>query len=92
MNPTIKDINNSIRAVRKSKGLTLREVDKLSNGRFHNITLGTWERGDRAISLSQALDLADFYEIPLAELLGINPQPRTQDIADAISNLINKVA
>ena len=92
MNPTIKDINTSIRAVRKSKGLTLREVDKLSNGRFHNITLGTWARGDRAISLSQALDLADFYEIPLAELLGINPQPRTQDIADAISNLINKVA
>jgi transcriptional regulator with XRE-family HTH domain len=92
VNPTYIDLRKSLRAVRKSKGLTLREVEARSNGRFRAVTLGTWERGDRVISLSQALDLAEFYEIPLAELLGITPQPLRKDIADAIFNLISEVA
>jgi transcriptional regulator with XRE-family HTH domain len=64
-------IPSAARQARKSRGLTLKEVEKLSGGRFKAVVIGSYERGDRALSLSKAIDLAEIYGCAIDQLLGI---------------------
>lgn len=64
-------IGRSLRAIRRQKGLTLRDVERLSGGSWKAVVVGSYERGDRALTLKRAVGLASFYEVPLDELLGI---------------------
>jgi transcriptional regulator with XRE-family HTH domain len=68
---TIEEIARSIRAIRKQKGLTLKEVEAQSQGVWKAVVIGSYERCDRALSLKKAISLANFYQVPLDELLGI---------------------
>lgn len=54
-----------IRDLRKRKGLTLKECEELSQGRFKAVVMGSYERGTRAISLERLQEIADFYEVPI---------------------------
>jgi transcriptional regulator with XRE-family HTH domain len=54
-----------IRELRKKKGLTLKECEELSQGRFKAVVMGSYERGTRAISLERLQEIADFYEVPI---------------------------
>ena len=69
--PTIEDLAASIRRIRKSRGWTLKEVEKKSHGKWKAVVIGSYERCDRALSLNKAISLAAFYKVPLEELLGI---------------------
>jgi transcriptional regulator with XRE-family HTH domain len=70
--PTIEEIASSLRKIRKSKGWTLKEVEEASGGRWKAVVIGSYERCDRALSLNKAISLANFYNVPLDELLGLH--------------------
>ena len=70
----IKAIAASLRAIRKQQGLTLKEVEERSAGRWKAVVIGSYERCDRSLSLNKAISLAHFYQVPLDELLGLNSQ------------------
>lgn len=69
MDQELEEISARLRAVRRSKKLTLSEIERLSNGSLHAISLGSYERGDRAMTIKKAIQIAHFYEVPLSYLL-----------------------
>ena len=69
--PEMKEIAASLRAIRKQKGLTLKEVEESSGGKWKAVVIGSYERCDRSLSLNKAIALAGFYEVPLDKLLGL---------------------
>jgi len=58
-----------LRQIRTQQGLSLHDVEKQSNGRWKAVVVGSYERGDRAISVHKLADLAEFYNAPVAQLL-----------------------
>lgn len=59
-----------IRELRRKKGLTLKECEELSHGRFKAVVMGSYERGTRAISLERLQEIADFYDVPIRYFFG----------------------
>jgi transcriptional regulator with XRE-family HTH domain len=57
-----------LRVIRKSKGWSLQDVELHSNGKWKAVVIGSYERGDRAISLKKAISLMEFYQVPISEL------------------------
>jgi transcriptional regulator with XRE-family HTH domain len=57
-----------LRKIRKSKGWSLQDVERHSNGKWKAVVVGSYERSDRAISLKKAIALLDFYQVPITEL------------------------
>ena len=58
-----------LRAVRQQQGLSLHGVEERSKGRWKAVVIGSYERGDRAVSIGRLAELAEFYGIPVGELL-----------------------
>ncbi len=54
-----------LRQLRKKRGLTLRECEVESQGKFKAVVMGSYERGTRAISLERLQELSDFYQVPI---------------------------
>jgi transcriptional regulator with XRE-family HTH domain len=75
--PTPKTVSARIRNLRKSRGLTLHDIEKLSQGSVKAVVMGSYERGTRAISLARCLELANLFAIPISELLS-EPQALSQ--------------
>jgi transcriptional regulator with XRE-family HTH domain len=57
-----------LRVIRKSKGWSLQDVELRSNGKWKAVVIGSYERGDRAISLKKAISLMEFYQVQISEL------------------------
>jgi transcriptional regulator with XRE-family HTH domain len=66
---TTVDIASRLRSLRKARGWSLAEVEKLSHGVIKAVVLGSYERSDRALSVNRAIQLADLYGVPLSHLL-----------------------
>jgi len=73
---SIEEIAAAIKAVRKSKGLTLKDVEEKSAGLWKAVVIGSYERCDRALSVKKAINLANFYQVPLEELLGLRSETK----------------
>jgi hypothetical protein len=58
-----------LRAVRAQQGLSLRTVERTSGGRLKAVVVGSYERGDRAVSVQRLAEMAAFYGVPIGELL-----------------------
>ena len=63
------DIGQRLRHMRKSRNLTLAQIEKLSMGKLRAISLGSYERGDRALSLGKLEEIAQFYQTPVEYLI-----------------------
>lgn len=63
------DIGQRLRHMRKSRNLTLAQIEKLSMGKLRAISLGSYERGDRALSLGKLEEIAQFYQTPVEFLI-----------------------
>jgi transcriptional regulator with XRE-family HTH domain len=61
-----KSLGARLRSIRQQQGLSLQGVEEKSNGRWKAVVVGSYERGDRAVTVSR---LADFYRVPVSELL-----------------------
>lgn len=58
-----------LRAIRLQQGLSLQAVQERSGGEWKAVVVGSYERGDRAISVQRLADLAAFYRVPVTQLL-----------------------
>ena len=64
-----------LRALRHQAGLSLHGVQARSRGRLKAVVLGAYERGDRGLSIARLAEIAEFYGVPVAELLPESPVP-----------------
>lgn len=67
-------VGERLRTIRKQKRLSLHEVEAQSEQEFKASVLGAYERGERALSLPRLARLAEFYNVPVEQLL-----PRSRD-------------
>ncbi len=58
-----------LRRIRKQQGLSLNDVERKSNGQWTAMVVGSYERADRAVTVTKLVELADFYGIPISDLL-----------------------
>src|SRR5215470_6305272 len=73
-NPTMpsdyaKTLGARLRAIRTQQGLSLHGVEEKSRGRWKAVVVGSYERGDRSVTVQKLAELADFYGVPVSELL-----------------------
>lgn len=74
MNEYSRELGENLRKVREQKGLSLRDVQERSGGVWKAAALGCYERAERAFSTKKLAELADFYGVPVADLL-----PKAED-------------
>jgi transcriptional regulator with XRE-family HTH domain len=63
------EVGERLRRVRVEQGLSLQDVERNSNGRWKAAVVGSYERGDRNISATRLLELAEFYEVTPGDIL-----------------------
>lgn len=64
-----KTLGARLRTIRQQQGLSLHGVEQKSQGRWKAVVVGSYERGDRAITVQRMAELARFYGVPMTELL-----------------------
>ncbi|MDP9406058.1 MAG: transcriptional regulator [Actinomycetota bacterium] len=62
-------LGGRLRAIRQQQGLTLQQVEEVSGGKWKAVVVGSYERGDRAVSVAKLAELSEFFNIPVSELL-----------------------
>lgn len=66
-------LGERLRRVRQQQDLSLHDVEARSGGALKASVLGAYERGERAVSITRLHAMAQFFRVPVAELL---PDPR----------------
>lgn len=64
-----EELGERLRAARHQRGLSLTSVGKLTDGRFHPATVGSYERATRALTVERLAGLAQLYDVPVIDLL-----------------------
>jgi len=64
-----KALGARLRAVRTAQHLSLHAVERKSGGKWKAVVVGSYERGDRAVSVQRLAELADFYGVATSDLL-----------------------
>ncbi|HVF53439.1 MAG TPA: transcriptional regulator [Actinomycetota bacterium] len=64
-----RSLGEKLRNIRTQKGMSLQDVQLASEGRWKAAVVGAYERGDRNVTVSRLADLADFYGVPVSEIL-----------------------
>lgn len=64
-----KRLGARLRAIRQQQRLSLSAVQELSGGRWKAVVVGSYERGDRALTVARLAELAAFYNVPIAEIV-----------------------
>lgn len=62
-------LGEHLRRLRRQKGLSLPDVQTLSDGAFKASVMGAYERGERAISAVRLAKLAELYRLPVQAML-----------------------
>ncbi len=82
-----KSLGARLRAIRQQQGLSLQGVEEKSAGRWKAVVVGSYERGDRAVTVSRLAELADFYRVPVAELLPESGPTRSDSAGKIVLDL-----
>lgn len=83
-----KALGARLRDIRNQQGLSLQGVETKSSRRWKAVVVGSYERGDRAITTEKLAELALFYGIPITELLpDISPTPEDEPATTVVLNL-----
>ncbi len=64
-----KALGERLRRIRLQKGLSLQAVQQSSAGNWKAAVIGAYERGDRNVTVARLSELADFYGVPVSEIL-----------------------
>lgn len=64
-----KALGARLRAIRMQQHLSLHGVERKSGGKWKAVVVGSYERGDRAVSVQRLSELAEFYGVPVGDLL-----------------------
>lgn len=84
MSEYAKALGARLRGIRQQQGLSLHGVEQKSIGRWKAVVVGSYERGDRAVTVQKLAELADFYGIPVGELL---PEGRISSGSEAATKI-----
>ena len=77
--PTYNEmVGARLRSIRKQRGLSLQDVQRLSSGEFKAAVVGAYERGERSLSLPRLQRLAAFFQVPITQFL---PQEESRESA-----------
>jgi transcriptional regulator with XRE-family HTH domain len=68
-----RQLGARLRAIREQRGWSLRDVHDASDGRFTGSAVGTYERGERGISVQRLSELAQLYGVPVERFLPDSP-------------------
>lgn len=79
-----REVGERLRRIRVDRGLSLQEVERASGGRWKAAVIGSYERGDRNISATRLLELAEFYEVAPGDILPGDPPARRADGGQAL--------
>jgi transcriptional regulator with XRE-family HTH domain len=71
-----EQLGERLRNVRQQQGMSLHDVETTSGGELKASVVGAYERGERAISVTRLRALADFYNVPIGQLLPGRDTPR----------------
>ena len=85
MSDYAKVLGLRLRAIRTQQGLSLHGVEEKSQGHWKAVVVGSYERGDRAVTVQRLSELAGFYGIPVHELL---PEGQTTSATEPLSRLV----
>ena len=64
-----KALGERLRRIRQQKGMSLQDVQQSSNGKWKAAVVGAYERGDRNVTVGRLSELAEFYGVPVGEIL-----------------------
>jgi len=62
-------VGGRLRSIRRQRGLSLQEVQRLSGGEFKAAVVGAYERGERSLSLPRLQRLSQFFQVPISHFL-----------------------
>jgi len=72
-----EQVGRRLRSIRKQRGLSLQDVQRVSEQEFKAAVLGAYERGERSLSLPRLQRLSQFYGVPISQLL---PQDEATEV------------
>ena len=64
-----KALGERLRNIRLQKGMSLQDVQQASQERWKAAVVGAYERGDRNVTVARLSELAEFYGVPVSEIL-----------------------
>jgi transcriptional regulator with XRE-family HTH domain len=67
--PYSEMVGSRLRTIRRQRGLSLQDVQRLSGGEFKAAVVGAYERGERSLSLPRLRRLASFFQVPISQFL-----------------------
>ena len=79
-------VGKRLRSIRKQRGLSLQDVQRLSEQEFKAAVLGAYERGERSLSLPRLHRLAAFFSVPVGQLLP-NEEKETRSVPAPVGGL-----
>jgi transcriptional regulator with XRE-family HTH domain len=68
-------VGDRLRSIRRQRGLSLQEVQRLSGGEFKAAVVGAYERGERSLSLPRLQRLSQFFQVPISHFLPQEESP-----------------
>jgi transcriptional regulator with XRE-family HTH domain len=74
-------VGERLRSIRRQKRMSLHDVERTSSQEFKASVLGAYERGERAISVPRLHRLAQFYRVPVAQLLPSEDRPADKELS-----------
>ena|SRR5665811_516126 len=73
-------VGERLRSIRRQRGFSLQDVQRVSEGEFKAAVLGAYERGERSLSVPRLHRLAEYYGVPVVQLLPPEPAAVTADV------------
>ena len=61
-------VGQELKKIRKQRGISLADVEILSEGRWKAVVIGSYERADRAITIGRLSALMAVYQAPISAL------------------------
>lgn len=62
-------LGERLRRIRIQKNMSLQDVQQASDGRWKAAVIGAYERGDRNVTVAKLSELANFYGVPVSEII-----------------------
>ena len=72
-------VGERLRSIRRQRGFSLQDVQRVSEGEFKAAVLGAYERGERSLSVPRLHRLAVYYGVPVVQLLPPEPAAMVVD-------------
>ena len=72
-------VGERLRSIRRQRGYSLQDVQRVSEGEFKAAVLGAYERGERSLSVPRLHRLAGYYGVPVVQMLPPDPAAMVVD-------------